>query len=92
MLKVMDKKIFTILYQNVFIWTFVDMKDSFKLCSWQYLRNGFNFWNVHGIMNTSGLLQSYRDVLHVNLARDLKNLDSMNIPKMEFIAFIYIWL
>ena len=23
-----------------------------------YLRNEFNFWNVHGIMNTSGLLQS----------------------------------
>ena len=23
-----------------------------------YLRNEFDFWNVHGIMNTSGLLQS----------------------------------
>ena len=23
-----------------------------------YLRNELNFWNVHGIMNTSGLLQS----------------------------------
>ena len=23
-----------------------------------YLRNEFNFWNVHGIMNASGLLQS----------------------------------
>ena len=23
-----------------------------------YLRNEFNFWNVHGIMNTSGLLKS----------------------------------
>ena len=23
-----------------------------------HLRNEFNFWNVHGIMNTSGLLQS----------------------------------
>ena len=23
-----------------------------------YLRNEFNFWNVHGIMNTWGLLQS----------------------------------
>ena len=22
------------------------------------IRNEFNFWNVHGIMNTSGLLQS----------------------------------
>ena len=24
-----------------------------------HLRNEFDFWNVHGIMNTSGLLQSY---------------------------------
>ena len=31
-----------------------------------YLRNEFNFWNVHGIMNTSGLVQS------VNFARDPK--------------------
>ena len=23
-----------------------------------YLRNEFDFWKVHGIMNTSGLLQS----------------------------------
>ena len=23
-----------------------------------YLRNEFNFWNVHGIMNTLGLVQS----------------------------------
>ena len=23
-----------------------------------YFRNEFNFWNVHGIMNTSGLLQN----------------------------------
>ena len=23
-----------------------------------YLRNEFNFWKVHGIMNTSGLVQS----------------------------------
>ena len=30
-----------------------------------YLRNEFNFWNVHGILDTSGLLQS-------NFARDPK--------------------
>ena len=24
----------------------------------RYLTNEFNFWNAHGIMNTSGLLQS----------------------------------
>ena len=26
-------------------------------CIQMYLRNGFAFWNVHGIMNTSGILQ-----------------------------------
>ena len=31
------------------------------LTSWKdlHLRNEFNFWNVHGIMNTSGLLQNH---------------------------------
>ena len=51
-----------------------------------YLRNEFNFWNVHGIMNTSGLLQG----LHVNFARTQSTHDSMNIPKIEFITYIYI--
>ena len=36
-----------------------------------FLRNEFNFWNVHGIMNTSGLVQSNFG-LHVNFARDPK--------------------
>ena len=36
-----------------------------------FLRNEFDFWNVHGIMNTLGLLQSKREAkgLHVNFAR-----------------------
>ena len=30
-----------------------------KVCGgYNYLRNEFDFWKVHGIMNTSGLLQS----------------------------------
>ena len=33
------------------------------------LRNEFNFWNVHGIMNTSGLVP---EGLHVTFARDPK--------------------
>ena len=42
-----------------------------------YLRNEFNLWNVHGIMNTSDLLQSKWSLkgfmwLHVNFARDPK--------------------
>ena len=32
-----------------------------------HLRNEFDFWKVHGIMNTLGLLQKG---LHVNFARD----------------------
>ena len=42
---------------------------------------------VHGIMNTctSGLLQ-------VNFARDQSIHDSLNLPEIEFIAFIYILL
>ena len=33
------------------------------------IRNEFNFWNIHKIMNTSGLLQSN---LLCNFARDAK--------------------
>ena len=51
-----------------------------------YLRNEFNFWNVHGIMNTSGLLQSFA----LTLQETQSIHDSMNIPKTEFIAYIYI--
>ena len=46
------------------------------------LRNKFDLWNVHGIMNTSGLtLQEIRSI-H----------DSMNRPKIVFITYIYILL
>ena len=47
-----------------------------KSMHWLNLRNKFDFWNVRGIMNSSGLLQS----------------DSMNRPKIEFIAYNYILL
>ena len=43
------------------------------------------FWNLHGIMNTSGLLQSE---LTSQETRSIH--DSMNRPKIEFIAYIYI--
>ena len=46
-----------------------------------HLRNEFHFWKVHGIMNTSGLLQETRNIY-----------DSMNLPKIEFITYIYILL
>ena len=41
------------LSKNVIIWFFIWVKSHGLL-----LRNELNFWNVHGIMNTSGLLQS----------------------------------
>ena len=52
-----------------------------------YLRNEFNFWNVHGIMNTSGLLQS-----KLTLQETQSIHDSMKRSKIEFIAYIYILL
>ena len=57
-----------------------------------HLRNEFDFWNVHGIMNTSGLLQNKWSPMGstVTLQGTLSIHDSMNIPKIEFIAYIYI--
>ena len=49
-----------------------------------HLRNEFNFWNVHGIMNTSCLLQTLKEIRSIH--------DSVNRPKIEFIAYIYILL
>ena len=43
-----------------------------------YLRNEFNFWNVH----CSDVLQSMQESRSIH--------DSMNIPKIKFIAYIYI--
>ena len=53
-----------------------------------HLRNEFHFWKVHGIMNTSGLLQSST----LTLQETGSIHDSMNLPKIEFIAYIYILL
>ena len=48
-----------------------------------FLRNEFIFWNVHRIMNTSGLVQS--KVLSLQETQSIH--DSMNIPKIEFITY-----
>ena len=54
-----------------------------------YLRSKFNFWFVHGIMNTPGLLQSkWGFTLTLQEPRHVH--DSMNRPKVEFITYIYI--
>ena len=54
----------------------------------------FDFWNLHGIMNTSGLLQSkWRPKgLTLTLPDTRRIHDSMNIPNMVIIAYIYIVL
>ena len=53
------------------------------------MRNKFNFWSVHGIMNTAGLLQSLCEALRASLTlQETRSIhDSMNIPKIEFISY-----
>ena len=57
-----------------------------------HLRNECNFWKVHGIMNTSGLVQSKCSPkgFTLTLQETLSIHDSMNLPKIEFITYIYI--
>ena len=45
-------------------------------------------------MNTSGLLQETRNIMNTSgLLQETRNIhDSMNIPKNEFIAYIFILL
>ena len=50
----------------------------------------FNFWNVHGIMNTSGLLHFLVSEATFTLQETRSIHDSMNIPEIKFIALIYI--
>ena len=66
----------------------------FKVADLVSLRNEFNFWNVHGIMNTSGLLQNKRSLEDFKLTlQETRSIhDSMNRPKLEFIAYINILL
>ena len=56
------------------------------------LRNEFKFWNVHEIMNTSGLLQSVSQArrLCVNFARDSKYSDAMNRPKLNLLLIFFV--
>ena len=55
-----------------------------NICFVMHLRNELDFWKVHGIVNTSCVLQSELEARSIN--------DSMNLPKIEFIACIYILL
>ena len=59
-----------------------------------HLRNELDFRNVHGIINTSGLLQSKwspSSVFMLTLQETRSIHDSMNILKIEFITYICIY-
>ena len=59
-----------------------------------HLKNEFDFWKVHGIMNTSGLLQSKENPKGFTLTlQETRSIhDSMDLPKIELIARIHILL
>ena len=65
---------------------------NFKSCV--HLRYEFDFWNVHGIMNTRGLLQSkWSPSLTLQETRSIH--DSMNRPKLNLLlifTFYYKYL
>ena len=56
---------------------------------YNYLRNEFIFWKVHRIMNTLALVQS-NSGFTLTLQETRGTHDSMNLPKTEFITYIYI--
>ena len=58
------------------------------------LRNAFDFWKVLEIMNTSDLLQSKWSLKGFTLTlQETRSIhDSMNLPKIEFITYIYFLL
>ena len=51
----------------------------------RYIRNKFDFWNVHEILNTSGLTKGF--ALALQEAQRVH--DSMNIKKIEFMSFTF---
>ena len=59
-----------------------------------HLINEFNFWNVHGIMNTSGLMQSKwsRKGFTLTLQETRSIHDSMNIPKMNLLLIFTFYI
>ena len=57
-----------------------------KVTDYAALRKEFNFCNVHGIMNISGLLQSKGFTLTLQETRSIH--DSMNITKMNLLLIL----
>ena len=53
-----------------------------------YLRNEFKFWNVHGLQENQSIHLCF--TLTLQETRSIHN--CMNIPKFDFIAYIFILL
>ena len=51
-------KMFTLITSCEFLYSVFFLFSTNDPLVQSYLRNKFDFWNVHGLMNTSGLLQS----------------------------------
>ena len=64
----------------------------FTLCILIYLRNEFDFWKIHGIMNTSGLVHTKWSPKGFTLTlQETRSIhDFLNLPNIEFITYIYI--
>ena len=67
-----------------FFWLTIQCRSKYTV-----LLGQLDFWNVHGIMNTSGRLQSMWGFT-LTLQETLSIHESMNIWKIKFIAYIYI--
>ena len=61
------------------------MHVRYHMWCWNHLRNEFNFWKVHGIMNTSGLVQSKWSPKGFTLTlQETRSIhDSMNLQKVR---------
>ena len=72
--------------------------QKYTTSSWiLHLRNEFDFWKDHGIMNTSvsckvSEAQVKPKGLHIIFARDPNYSWFHELPKIEFITYIYILL
>ena len=72
-LKVFVKIDQTVQFMHAYqIWSVLYLDACKHYRSYIYSRNKLDFWNVHGIMNSFGLLKVSIFGLHINFARDNK--------------------
>ena len=78
--------------KGIMLCTFPAIEQTIITVIYSLLRNEFNFWNVHGIMSTLGLVQSKRSLKGFTLTlQENRNIhDCRTIPKIEFITYTYI--